>query len=39
MTEEEKFIEEHLDESMKEANKEVVEALAEINPIYRNATL
>ena len=39
MTEEEKFIEEHLDESMKEAVKEVIEALAEINPIYSNATL
>ena len=39
MTEEEKFIEEHLDESMKEAVKEVIEALTEINPIYSNATL
>ena len=39
MTEEEKFIEEHLDESMKEAVEEVIEALTEINPIYSNATL
>ena len=39
MTEEEKFIEEHLDESMKEAVNEVIEALTEINPIYSNATL
>ena len=39
MTEEEKFIEEHLDESMKAAVKEVIEALSEINPIYNNATL
>lgn len=39
MTEEEKFIEEHLDESMKEAVKEVIEALTEINPIYSDATL
>lgn len=39
MTDEEKFIEEHLDESMKEAVKEVIEALTEINPIYSNATL
>lgn len=39
MTEEEKFIEEHLDESMKEAVKEVIEALTEINPIYSKATL
>lgn len=39
MTEEEKFIEEHLDESMKEAVKEVIDALTEINPIYSNATL
>lgn len=39
MTDEEKFIEEHLDESMKEAVKEVIDALTEINPIYSNATL
>lgn len=39
MTEEEKFIEEHLDESMKEAVKEVIEALTEINPIYSTSTL
>lgn len=39
MTDEEKFIEEHLDESMKEAVKEVITALSEINPIYSTSTL